>query len=289
MDRYLETLFRRKELFLIPLIIVPLMALVLFFGRGPQHTVKTSVWVDWNITVDPVASSRVNPNDLQSQGIRDWLATEGFRQEVMDKIGLTAAISQRQWPVPTPIQRATNKVGLGNIVGIGSFLQSIGLASPVYVSEANAYGHRMIKNSIKVTPVGNNLLTISYKGPEPILGKRIIEETIILYNQKSQDLETVSGRNQNFLVVDAPREPRDTGYTFRGMVMTIVMGMIVGAAFSLAWAFMLTWTDNTVRNIGDVQRVVKAPLFVQVPAMPAEKGQPQDVARLTAARWYAEE
>jgi len=286
MNRYFETFLRRKEVFLIPIIIVPIMALVLFFGRGPQYAVKTSIWVDWAKTVDPVSSSKVNPNTLQAQGMKDWLATEDFKQELMDRVGLTGAISQGQWPVPSPIQRATGQFGMGRIVGIGSILKSMGLALPTSAGEAVVYGHSMISKTVKVTPVGNNLLSISYKGSEPILGKRLVEETILLYNQKTQDLETASGRNQTFRVIDPPSAA--TTSTLRSLMMTIIMGMIVGIVFSFAWGFVTTWTDGTVRNLDDVQRAVNAPLFVQIPAMPADKGQPQDVARLTTARWYAE-
>jgi uncharacterized protein involved in exopolysaccharide biosynthesis len=183
--RYLETLFRLKELFLIPIIAVPVIAVLALASMGRQYEIKASVWVEPSPLLDPVALSRTPPNQLEAQALKERLETESFRKEIMDKVGLTDAILQGQWPVSSKLGNLVEDAGLARVVGLRTILKQLGLVSPSSTNEALRAGLSMIKRSIRVTPEGNNLLRITYNGKEPELGRRLIEETITLYNEKT--------------------------------------------------------------------------------------------------------
>ena len=191
MRRYLETLFRYRKLFLIPVLAIPIVAIVTTLYAGRQYTVSASVWVAPSPAVEAASrTTKVLANQLEAQAIRERLGTETFRREVMERISLTAAIMQGQWPVPTRLQASMRATGLSQLPG----MSMLGLSTPNNWEEALGYGSQMLKSSITATASGNNLVRITYKGKEPLLGQRLVEETMVLHTQKTMEAKTGEAR-----------------------------------------------------------------------------------------------
>lgn len=334
MKRYLETLFRFREVFLIPVLTIPIIALVAMAYTGKQYEVVSSIWVQPSPFLDPLIRSRTTPSEIEAQALREWLATKAFRKEIMDRVGLTDAIRRGEWPAPSQLK-----------------VKIPGLASAVSKDAALDAGLDMIGDRLRISTPGDNLLRIRYKGKEPFLGERLVDETIDLYNEKALksqaagvktgigfytrqvqqqknrldeaagELRTflelrpapppgeprpadeeaalenlrrnylleqtlyesglrrleqvrtegeaaISNRTQSFVIVDPPDEPKTTGFTKRSIVMYLMLGSTLGVALGLVPIVLLTWLDNRVRTRDDVERLVRAPLIVQVPLLP---------------------
>jgi len=198
--RYLETLFRHKVLFFIPVIVIPIIALLFFLYSGKEYAVQASMWVEpspFSVT-DPLTSSRMTPNQIEGQAMQEWLATNSFRKEVMDQVGLTAAVQRGAWPVPSRLEENISQTGLDNVPVLRSLLRALNLVGPSTQQEALAAGIQMVGSSIHIVPEGNNLLRVRYEGKEPQLGTRILQESLTLFNKKTLELRT----NQAKLAID---------------------------------------------------------------------------------------
>ncbi len=180
MRRYLETLFRHKLLFLLPLVAVPLVTVVITLYSARKYEVLATIWIESaNVLEDGARSaSRGTPNEVEAESITDRLVTESFRQQVMDRVGLTAAIQAGEWPAPSKLQAQ-----LASIPVLSKVAKALGMAPPATVDEATDRGLAMIKDSLKVTTKGSNLIILAYAGPEPQLGQRLLEESIRLYDE----------------------------------------------------------------------------------------------------------
>lgn len=370
MRRYLETLFRQKELFLIPALAVPLVALLAVALAGPRYDVTASIWVAPSPFSGPSGSSRSAPpsNELEAQALREWLKTESFRREVMDRVGLSSAIQQGRWPVPSQLQLFMRDTGLGSLPLVGAALRAMGLVAPSTKDDAMAHGLRTISSSLKVASDGNNLLLITYSGNEPALGRRLVEEMIVLYNEKTlavrgeevravtdfytrqvtlqeerlgqaaqalqgylaahpepppgtarppaeaAELENlrrnyvlaqtlyehalsrleevrieteaaISNRDQSFQVIDVPLEPEMASLSTRSIIMTLLLGLLLGATLGLVPIVVSTWLDGKVRTREDVERAISTPLIAQVPILPGEGADMRGNVRRMLARY----
>ncbi len=180
MRRYLETLFRHKLLFLLPVVAVPLVAVVVTLYSARKYEVRATVWIESASVLDGSArsASRGAPNEVEAEAITDRLVTESFRQEVMDRVGLTAAIQSGEWPTPSKLQTQ-----LAGIPVLAKAARVLGMAPPATVDEATDRGLAMIEDSIKVSTEGSNLVILTYTGTEPQLGQRLLEEALRLYDE----------------------------------------------------------------------------------------------------------
>lgn len=194
MRRYLETLFRHKNLFLIPVLTVPIIALLVFLYAGKQYEVQASIWVEPSPIADPLTSSRRNPNEIEGQAMKEWLATESFRKEVMDRVGLTDAIQRGAWPVASRLQEKVTESGFDRLPGARPVLKIFHLVPPASPKQAMDAGIKMVGESIHIIPEGNNLLRVRYVGKEPLVGTRVLEESIALFNAKTLELRTTQAK-----------------------------------------------------------------------------------------------
>ena len=175
---YLETLFRCKRFFLIPIILIPLLTLFVTYNTTQHYTIRSTVWTDTTRLL-PAEGGRA-PNITGARLINDRLRTAAFRKKVMDASGLTDAIQAGVWPEPTRLQTffANNAV----LRQIG---RPLGLTLPESPGAGAAMASGMIGRSVKATAVGSNLIFITYAGSNPALGQRLIEETIKIHQNES--------------------------------------------------------------------------------------------------------
>ena len=182
MQRYLETLFRRKALFLIPVIVIPALALVITSYTQRRYSVQALVWVEQGQILQSVGlpGAGSGANEVVAQALSDRLKTVAFLQQIMGRSGLTAAILAGEWPEPSQLQRQLNSVPiLRNVSDI------LGLAPPDSVDEALVTGIRMVGRSLGVSTSGDNLVIVVYSGSEPVLGQRLIEETLSIHQEEA--------------------------------------------------------------------------------------------------------
>lgn len=185
MQRYLETLFRRSALFLVPFIVVPALTLVITSYNQRQYEVRATVWVERGQILARVGLPGAGVNEVVAQGISDRLRTLDFLGQVMDQSGLTDAILAGEWPTSSRLQRQLNTVPiLRNVRDI------LGLAPPNSVDEAMGAGIGMVSRSLRVTSIGENLVRVAYFGSEPLVGQRLIEETLRIHQQEDMAART---------------------------------------------------------------------------------------------------
>lgn len=186
MRRYVATLFRLKELFLIPIITVPAIALIVTFYTGREYKVESKIWVDPSELLATQlltnsSTARVTPATLEAATLTDWLSTEAFRQEVVDRAGLTEAIEEGLWPVPSQLGEQ-----VADIPVVRGVARTMGVVTPVGPGAAKDLALSMVEDQVVASSEGN-LLIVTYVGTEPFLGKRLIEEALQVYNEKATD------------------------------------------------------------------------------------------------------
>lgn len=187
MRRYLETLFRYRLLFFTPLVLVPIITVGVSLYLANQTIIRAAVWVEpseiLNAKGTIIGVRNQLPNESEALAIAQRLKTETFRREVMDRVGLTAAISAREWPRSSPAKAALNSNPiLRRAAGL------IGMRLPATEAEAMAMGLEMVEGSLTSRPLDNNLIVISYTGSEPALGAKLITETIRLHSEMALEI-----------------------------------------------------------------------------------------------------
>ena len=180
MQRYLETLFRRKALFLFPAIVIPVLATAVAFYVGREYVVRASVWTqNTQILAEGNSGTRRAPNDVEAQAINDRLGTVAFSSQVMDRSGLTDLILNGEWPQPTRLQSQLSRIPL-----VEDLARQLGMMPPDSLNGALVEGLETLRDGIKATTAGDNLVLITYVGSDPILGQKFIEETINLHREE---------------------------------------------------------------------------------------------------------
>lgn len=187
----METIFRHKLLFLIPMILVPLVTVGITLYAGGNTVIRASVWIEPTHVLENSGVLRISPNKGEGEAINERLKTEAFRQEVLDRTGLTTAIQEGDWPRPSRLQKQLSGNPVLRIVA-----RILRMTPPATVDAAMTMGLKMVEDSIKIDTVGNNLIIVEYHGPDPDLGERLIQETLTLYSEITLGFrlqETVAG------------------------------------------------------------------------------------------------
>ncbi len=195
MRKYLETVTRVPAVFLVPLLAVPIVALIATLTTGQRYEMSALVWVEPSPYLDPFTSSRATANKDEAQALRERLETEAFRMEVLELLGVAEAIRQGQWPVPSNLQARLDSMGIvRNLPGLRPVLKAVGLVPPVTMDERLEAGLAMMANSIRTSTRGANLLRVTYSGNDPQLGPRLVEVTLDLFNQKTLEIRAQEAR-----------------------------------------------------------------------------------------------
>ncbi|MEX0761265.1 MAG: hypothetical protein WD208_10640 [Dehalococcoidia bacterium] len=192
MRRYAQTLFRFKELVLIPLIAVPALALIVALYTGKEYEVEAIIWVDQNRFLETLTMSsptRSTPSTVEGASLNEWFATKAFRMEVINRSGMAAAIENGNWPVPSKLGEQVAQVPI-----VRSIARALGVVMPVSPDEASNQAMNMMERQISVSAEGNNLLRARYVGKEPALGARLLEETLAYYNEKATDRQVADSQ-----------------------------------------------------------------------------------------------
>ncbi len=181
MRRYLETAFRYKEIFLVPVILIPALAILIVAYTGREYKLEARVWVDPSRLLEDlsIGSSRSSPSAVEGKAMQEWLTTDAFRAEVVQRSGLGAAVDDGKWPVPSTLGKQLAKVPV-----VRSVARRMGVVMPVGHDEAMDMALKLVASSLTVTAEGNNLLLLTYRGRHPVLGQRLLQETLTHYNER---------------------------------------------------------------------------------------------------------
>ena len=195
MRRYLETLFRRKDIFLIPLIVTPLVALGFLAIRGGQFEVTAAIWVEPSPFLSETGAGSGDdetPNEVEAQALNEWLLTGSFRDEVMERSGLAQRVNEGSWPRLNGAQQVSRSLGLDSVPLLGGLLRMVGLAGPSNQGEARMLAHQTVRDAVEVTPEGSNLVLISHTGNDPGLGPALITAVIDVYRERKIERRTAA-------------------------------------------------------------------------------------------------
>lgn len=148
MERYVETFFRFKWLFLLVLIIVPALGIgytfkerqVLYLSTGtvwaekPAYLSVSSDWNQWN-----------TPAENQVGNVQEFLQTDSFALDVLKQTALRSNLATAQEQLKT----------LDNL-----------------------------RKRVNVAPVGVHLLAVSYADPQPVVAQQVVQAIIATFNQE---------------------------------------------------------------------------------------------------------
>ncbi|MCH9009825.1 MAG: hypothetical protein IIC21_04280 [Chloroflexi bacterium] len=180
-------MFRRKLLFLAPMIGIPILTVLVTFLTGSQYTVNATLWVEQiQLIQNDSFRSRMAANELDTQIINDRIRTRDFRLQIMERSGLLDAIEAGQWPQVSALEKR-----IAGIPVVSNLAYATGLLPPVTRGAILGEALRMVGRSFRSRTVGQNLVVITYKGSEPELGRRIIEEILEIHRE-----EIIATRNR---------------------------------------------------------------------------------------------
>jgi uncharacterized protein involved in exopolysaccharide biosynthesis len=191
-QRYLETLFRRKGIFLTPLLVTPLVALAFWalIGSGQQE-VSATLWVEPSplLVSAPSVPGRtaLSPNEEAAGVLSQWLATETFRQQVIEDAGLADRVRSGDWPRLTGVQVFTRDTGLDSVPVLSAGLRTLGLAAPASQQQAMAMALRSVRDDVDVTAEGSYLLLLTHTGDDPALGTDVVNSILTVYRDWAAD------------------------------------------------------------------------------------------------------
>ena len=92
-------MYRRKILFLAPMIGIPILTVLVTFITGSQYMVNATLWVEQiQLIQNDSSRSRMASNEVDTRIINDRILTRDFRFQIMERSGLLDAIEAGQWP-----------------------------------------------------------------------------------------------------------------------------------------------------------------------------------------------
>ncbi|MEX2599774.1 MAG: hypothetical protein WD533_08990 [Dehalococcoidia bacterium] len=194
MRRFLETLFRRKEIVLVPLIVTPLVALGVLALNGAPAEVSTTLWVERSpyLEASGETSSDAQSNEIEAQALGDWLTTASFRTEVLERSGVAPLVRSGDWPRLNGAQRFTRAIGLDSVPLVSSGLRAIGLAGPATTDAAMGEASQHLRTGVEVSTEGNNLLEVSYASGASSVSVAIVEAVIATYRERTVERRTAA-------------------------------------------------------------------------------------------------
>jgi hypothetical protein len=157
--RYLETLFRRRDIFFVPIIVTPLIALGVLALGGTQQEVRATLWVEpspFFPVAETPATRELTANQREAQTLRQSLSTRSFRQAVLEESGLAERVRAGQWPRLSGVQQFSRSAGLDSVPLLSGVLRAFGLAGPATINDAMSMAEGMLRRRSRSLSVGCN-------------------------------------------------------------------------------------------------------------------------------------
>jgi uncharacterized protein involved in exopolysaccharide biosynthesis len=173
---YLETLFRSPRLLILPALALPLVAILALFIMPKNYTTTATLWVD-RATEPQYNSSSVilTPSAEEAQAFNDRLETLSFRRQVIVDAGLAPLVESMQWPRPTGPASLLSDIGLG---AVGA---KFGGTAPSTIEDSWTRATDALLSSLKVESKGDNLILVTYTGPDKENGQALVSAATTNY------------------------------------------------------------------------------------------------------------
>ncbi len=176
MRPYLETLFRSPKLLLLPALALPIVAIAALFVMPTNYTTTATLWVD-RATQEQYSSSSVvlTPSAEEAQGFNDRLNTLSFRRQVIVDAGLAPLVESLQWPQPS------GPVSWLDDIGLSAVGEKLGGTSSKTLEESWTRATAALLNSVTVESKGDNLILVTYTGPDKANGQALVNAATANY------------------------------------------------------------------------------------------------------------
>ena len=176
MRPYFETFFRSPRLLLLPALLLPLVAIVALFVMPSNYSTSATLWVDRATETQYNSSSVIlTPSDEEAKAFSDRLETLSFRRQVLTDAGLAPLVESMQWPEPSGPASWLSDVGLSAIAG------KVGGAAPKTLDESWMRATDALLKSITVASKGDNLMVVTYTGPDKANGQALVSAATTNY------------------------------------------------------------------------------------------------------------
>ena len=184
-------MFSHKLLILIPLIIVPLLAIAgsVFVSKG--YEVSTTMWVESSplLGVSVQFAGPQLPSEAQAIVLNEWLRTNSFVLEVMKRANLYQSVTEGTWPKPTVLEEQLAVVPQAGPV-ISQLIFKKSSDPDARLDQATEY----IRKSLTVGAASAHIVKVSYSGNDSEAAVRLINSTIQLFNEKSTESKVQQAR-----------------------------------------------------------------------------------------------
>jgi uncharacterized protein involved in exopolysaccharide biosynthesis len=181
--RYVDAVFSHKLVVLVPIILIPLFSSLGSLFATASYEVSARIWVEQTPLFDLAADkgrSFTQSNQLEANTLGEWLSTNAFVDELIERAELRDDIVQGRWPDPSPVQKFLLNLPLvGGLLG-DSVLKQVDDAD-VLVEQAIT----RIRTEVSSGWVGAHLVKLTYKGDRPDIGVRLVSAATELYGERS--------------------------------------------------------------------------------------------------------
>jgi uncharacterized protein involved in exopolysaccharide biosynthesis len=175
-----ETFFRNRKL-LLPALLLPAVALIALYILPSKYSTSATLWVD-RATEEQYSPSAIilTPSAEEAQAFSDRLETLSFRHQVIVDAGLAPLVESMQWPEPAGPATLLDDIGLGSIAG------KLGGSPAKTVDQSWTRATDALLSSITVESKGDNLLVVTYTGPDKTNGQALVSAATTNYlNEKA--------------------------------------------------------------------------------------------------------
>jgi uncharacterized protein involved in exopolysaccharide biosynthesis len=205
---YLETLFRNPRLVLAPILVLPVLAFVALKVLPTSYTTSATLWVDVATDESSASSAKVStPSQDEAKAFQDWLETVAFRKQMITDAGLAPQVEALQWPAPTAPGTWFADIGLSPVA------KKLDGTTPATADEARKRATDYVLKTIHVTAKGDNLVMVTYSGPDKANGQKLVEAATSNYLREkasaAQRKVDESNRVHDPIIADLEQEVED--------------------------------------------------------------------------------
>ena len=182
MKSYLETLFRHPRMLILPVVLLPLLALLALEVLPTSYTTSATLWVDVATDTSSASASKAStPSTDEAAAFQDWLATVAFRKQIVTDAGLAPQVEAMQWPSPMAPGTWFADIGLNPVA------KKLSGTQPATVDDAWKAATDYVLKTITVSAKGDNLLLVTYNGPDRAAGQKLVQAATSNYLREKGD------------------------------------------------------------------------------------------------------
>lgn len=182
MVRYVETFFRHRLLFLVPIGLILLVSGAVVVSQPVEYTATTRLWVDHPALGPDDSNPYVDPSAIQASSLLELTRTRYFTVKVAHRGPLAAALASQ------PMQKTGLSWVKAKLTG--------GATGARYPSadEVDAMAADVVSRNVAVTPVGPQIVEIAFAYGDPRIASgtaqavvdQFLEETLTSKKARSQ-------------------------------------------------------------------------------------------------------